>query len=254
MKKVSIIMAFFLLIAVLAVGTHAANPKIVDNADLLTSFEESYLENMATDIVNTYGIDVVILTVPSTNGKDVTAYADDYFDYNGYGIGSEHSGVLFMLSMADRDWVISTCGEGMDALTKYGHDQLMELVLPYLKNNNYYQGFQIFLSELEVYLEAYSNGEPIEEPENVFANVLICLIVGALAGLITILVMRSGMKTAVFQHGARDYMIPDSYQLRQQRDIFLYSHVTKVRRSSDSSSGSHRGSSGRSHGGSSGKF
>ena len=133
----------------------------------------------------------------------------------------------------------------------------MEQVLPYLSNNQYYQGFQTYLLELDHYFQAYSDGEAIDEPtteSDILVLVLICLGVGALAGLITILVMRSGMKTAVMQHGAKDYIVPGSYQLRKQRDIFLYSHVSKVRRSSDSSSGTHRSSSGRSHGGSRGKF
>lgn len=69
-------------------------PKIIDNAGLLTSNEESNLEYLAQSIVSFYEMDVVILTVDNTNGADVTTYADNYFDYNDYGIGDDNSGVL----------------------------------------------------------------------------------------------------------------------------------------------------------------
>lgn len=57
--------------------------------------------------------------------------------------------------------------------------------------------------------------------------------VGLLVGLITILIMRSGMKTAVFQRGAQNYIDGDSYHLHICRDIFLYSNVTRVRKQTD---------------------
>ena len=134
-------------------------------------------------------------------------------------------------------------------MTKYGIDKLMEdHVLPAFKKDNFYIGFLSYLENLDTYFEAYQRGEPIDSPINIPLMILISVGVGALVGLITILIMKSGMKTAVYQHGARDYMIPGSYRVLRERDIYLYSHTTRVRRSNDS------GGSGRSSGGSRGKF
>ena len=39
------------------------------------------------------------MTAGSLNGKTATKYADDYFDYNGYGLGNEKDGILLLISM-----------------------------------------------------------------------------------------------------------------------------------------------------------
>lgn len=258
MKKLTSILIAVLLILCLTIPAFAAggSPKIVDNADLLSASEEATLETKALYLANKYDIDVVILTVDSTYGKNVTAYADDYFDNNGYGIGNDYSGVLLMLSMDQRDWAISTCGNGIDALTDYGQERLMDDVLDYLRDDEYYDGFSAYLNLLDKYFEAYKNGKPIDKTRNIVIDLVIALGIGVLAGFITILVMKSGMKTVKPQRGAQSYVRQGSYKLRHQRDMFLYTRTTRTPRQSSSSGGSstHRSSSGRSHGGSRGKF
>lgn len=261
MKKLTSLFIACLLILNLTVPAFAAGglPKIVDEAGILTTYEEEMLEERAQILADQYHIDVVILTVDSLNGKNITAYADDYFDYNGYGIGSDHSGVLLMLSMEDRDWAISTCGDGIKALTDYGQAQIMDDVLGYLGDDEYYEGFSEYLDLLDIYFEAYQNGEPIDEERDLFDivfDIVIALGIGVLAGFITITVMKSGMKTAKPQRGAQSYVRQNTYKLRRQRDMFLYSRTSRTRKQSSSSGGSstHRSSSGRSHGGSRGKF
>ena len=56
-------------------------PKIMDEAGLLTEEERAELEERAQSIANAYGMDVVIVTNDSLDGKTATEYADDYFDY-----------------------------------------------------------------------------------------------------------------------------------------------------------------------------
>ena len=69
--------------------------------------------------------------------------------------------------------------------------------------------------------------------EQILMFIVIVLGVGLIVGLITILVMRSGMKTAVFQHGAREYIDQGTYELHTCRDIYLYSTTHRVRRSNN---------------------
>lgn len=276
MKRIWMLLLTLSLVFTFAIPAFAANdaPKIVDQANLLTDTQRSTLETMAQNLVERYDIDVVILTVDSLSGKDITNYADDYFDYNGYGIGSNHSGVLFMLSMEDRDWAISTCGDAIAALTDYGQGLLMEQVLPELKDNNYYEAFRTYLTELDDYFMAYENGEPVDDYFRPYESskpsvsgldimflVGFSLFVGLIAAAVTIVIMRIGMKTTRPQRGAASYVKSGSYHLHNQKDLFLYSRTSKTRRVESSSgsssyrgSSTHRSSSGRSHGGSRGKF
>lgn len=262
MKKITSLLIILLLAASLTVTAFAAggSPKIIDNANVLSSAEEAMLETQALALVNKYDMDVVILIEDSIGYQNVTDYADDYFDYNGYGVGSKHSGVLFLLDMDEREWAISTCGNTIDALTDYGQEQIMDKVLDYLGNDEYYDGFCAYLELLDEYFEAYEKGEPIDQQRDLFDiifDLFVALGIGAVAGGITITIMKAGMKTVRPQRGAQSYVKDGSFKLTKQRDMFLYSNTSRTRKQSSSSGGgssTHRSSSGRSHGGSRGRF
>ena len=86
------------------------NRLLVDEACLLTEEESSVLLDKLEDISQRYKNEVGIVTVNSLEGKTVEAYADDYYDYNGYGYGENDDGLLLLISMGEREWAISTYG------------------------------------------------------------------------------------------------------------------------------------------------
>ena len=294
MKKLLILTLCLLLVVGMIPFAAAATPKVIDEAGLLTDSQRQKLETKAQQIADKYDMDVVIVTVWSLDGKTAEAYADDYFDYNGYGIGKDYSGTLFLLSMEYRDWAISTCGDSIYALTDYGIELLFESCKDYLSDDSYYRAFDVYLDQLAGFYRAYEDGNPIDgyhdkdvddyiiyDPNDstgtvkyeqekakpgvgdLIRMVLIGLVVGLVAGALVLLCLRSGMNTFKPQRNASSYIPAGGYSLTQRRDVFLYSNVTKTRRDSGGSSGSrsrgggssvHRSSSGRTHGGRSGKF
>lgn len=259
-------------------------PRVVDEAELLTDREEKALSGTIHDLINRYQMDVVILTVDSLGYKSAQDHADDYYDGNGYGVGSDYSGVLLLISMEDRDWWISTCGDAIYAITDYGIESLFSEMSGYLSVNMFYEAFDAYLNALPEYFEAYTEGDPIDgyigsydgpgsyspgtaedvvyygDGESSFVGrFLVSFLIGLAAALITVLVMRGSMNTKRAQHSAAAYLKQGSYHLRVHRDLFLYSNVTKTPRPKDTGSrggGSsvHRSSGGRSHGGGGGKF
>lgn len=74
-------------------------PRLVDDADLLTDSEEQELNTELDEISEKQQCDVVVVTENSLDGKSAQDYADDFFDYNGYGYGDEDSAVLFLIGM-----------------------------------------------------------------------------------------------------------------------------------------------------------
>lgn len=246
----------FLLILLLLSGTVLAaggSPKIVDDAFLLDDGSEAYLTQQAEHIADTYGVDVVIVTVDSIGASSAQDYADDYFDYNGYGIGPDYSGILLLISMEYREWAISTCGDCIRIFSDRDLDDLFDSMSYQLSSGNYTEAFGAYLDALEAQLR--NDPSKDETSPGFLSRLLIALVIGAAAGGITIGVMRSKMNTAKRQSGATDYLVNDSFHLYRQQDLFLYSRTSKTRKQQNSSGGSvHRGSSGRSHGGRSGRF
>lgn len=272
MKRIVSLTILVLMLFSLALPAAASLPLIIDEAELLSAEEEQQLEERAQSLASTYEMDVVILTVDSLSGSSAQDYADDYYDNNNYGQGTEYSGLLFLLAMEEREWYISTCGNAIYAFTDYGLERLGQLVVPYLSGGDYYGGFTCFLEECAVYFDEYRRGVPIDgyvdsyqpgrnedviyyQPEKT-ASLPISLLVGLIVAAVVVLCMRAAMNTKRPKHSAGDYLKQDSYRLRTQRDLFLYSNVHKVRRQQQSSGGSsvHRSSGGRSHGGRGGGF
>lgn len=274
-QKFVIVLCLLLLIPVFTVTSSAEeNTYVIDNADLLSESEQASLENTISDLKSIYEMDIVILTEPSLDGRRPQDHADRFYDECGY----SDDGLLFLLSLAERDWYISTCGDAIYALTDYGIQSLTDPILGHLSRGNYYDAFDAFLSALPEYLDAYMAGSPIDgyadfggdyyhgDQESILyyeeefsPSFSLSLIVGVIIAAISVGIMALGMRTGRPQRSAGVYLQDNTYRLTLQRDMYLYSKVTKVRKpenntSSGGGSSVHRSSGGRSHGGGGGKF
>lgn len=225
-----------------------------DDASLLSDNEVAQLETLASQLSDELDCDIVILTVDSIGSKSVVAFADDYYDDNGYA----ENGILLMLSMQEREWYISTCGDLAYELSSRDEDALLEVGLDYFSDGKYYEGFDQVLRELPYHVtEASQERSEDLTGLDILLFMLPCAVIGAVVAGVVLLIMRSGMNTKHKQSGAAEYIKQGSYRLKLHRDMFLYSQITKTPRqtsSSGSSGNTHRSSSGRIHGGGGRKF
>lgn len=258
--------AICLILTVSVFSVSAADRSfLVDNAGLLSGSEQAELNNSLSEISDHQSCDVVIVTVQSLEGKTAQAYADDYYDQNGYGKGDGRDGILFLLSMEARDWAISTCGYGITAFTDAGQRYIIEEIKPDLSNGDYNAAFTGFADQCDDFLTQAHTAEPydgenmpVEKVDPLFM-LLICFVIGLIVALIVTGVMKSQLKSVAVRNEAADYMRKGSLNVTGSRELFLYSHVDRTEKPKDddnSSTGSstHTSSSGTEHGGSSGKF
>lgn len=241
-------------------------PRLVDGADLLTDSEETALRDKLDEISERQQVDLVIATTDSVEGKSPMEFADDFYDYNGYGFGDSYDGVLFLISMEERDWHISTTGFGITAITDAGREYISEKFLGDLSDGEYGAAFTAFAQLCDAFITQAREGEPYDvgnlpkEPFPLLMNLAIALIAGFLLSFIITSVMRGKLKSVHSQPMADSYIKRDSMHLTKQSDMFLYRHVNRSRKpehdESSYSGGSvtHTSSSGRSHGGGGGKF
>ena len=125
-KKCLSILCLLLLFVSVALPVHAvgSSPRLVDNADYLTDSEEATLLNKLDEISTRQGLDIVIVTIPDLYGEDITTFADDFYDENGY----QPDGILLLISDYDREWAISTAGYGITAFTDAGQEYLLPAI------------------------------------------------------------------------------------------------------------------------------
>ena len=227
-------------------------PLLVDDADLLTDSEERALNLKLEEISEEHECEVAIVTVYSLGSKTATEYADDFFDYNGYGYGENNDGILLLVSLEDRDVAISTYGFAIKTFTDSKQDYIYDEFLPYLSNANYNKAFSTFAKLCDEILAQARAGTPFLSGK----RLIISLVIGVVFALIITGIMKSKLKSVRFQPAASSYVRKDSLNITISRDIFLYSKLDRRAKpkSSSSDSSTHRSSSGRIHGGSSRKF
>lgn len=247
-----------------SVSSAAGKKSVIDDAGLIKASDEKELNKKIKNIQKDK-FDVVILTVRSLDGKSAQDYADDYYDNNDYGFDSEKSGVLFLVSKGDRKYHISTKGAGIKAFTDYGIGRIKEEIRPYLSDGDYFNACDEFLNITKDFVKAYKDGTPYdtdnpynEEIDYVILEV-IALVIAFVIALISVGIMRLRMNTAKPKGTAMEYIKKGSFKLTSEKDIFMYSTVTKTAKPKDndnSAGGSttHVSSSGSEHGGGGGSF
>lgn len=237
----AILLSFTLLVPVYA---EYSLPRLIDNADLLSPEEESTLIDQLDEISERRNYDVVVVTVNRLNGKSAEAFADDFYDYNGYGMGDSRDGVMLLVSMEESEYYITTHGSGIDAINDRRIDEIGAKITPYLSNGEYLEAFEAFASSCD-----RSKIRPL--------HVIISLVIGCIAAFIAIGTMKAKLKSVRRQPSANDYVRENSLNLYHSSDIYLYTHVerhAKPRNNSSGGSSTHVSSSGATHGGGGGKF
>lgn len=266
MKRLFGSLSVFLLCVVMAIPAFGAAdlPRLLDGAGLLTEAEQSTLLAKLNEISERQRIDVIIVTTDTLDGKTPRNYADDLFDQNSYGFGTEHDGVMLLVSMEDRDWWITTCGYGMTAITDDGIHYISDRFLPDLKDGDHAAAFDTFAGLCDEFITQAKIGQPYDgshmpkEPFNVGSKLLVAMVISFVIALIVTGSMKAKLKTVRMQTAAASYVRANSMNITESRDMYLYSTVTRTKRQesggSSGGSSSHTSSSGRTHGGGGGKF
>lgn len=233
--------------------TYSAPLRLTDSADILTDAEESALLEKLDEVSMRQQFDVVLVTVTDTGAKSLTAYADDFFDYNGFGFGDDRDGVLYLVRVDEdgtystgNSW-ISTSGLGITAFSDSDIQDLGSSITPDLLLGDYVSAFN-------EYIETADKQVTKVKKFNFGQSLIFSLIIGLIVAFIATGVMKGKLKTVRRKASASDYLKPGSLQLNGQSDVFLYSNVVRTAKPKDTGSSSggsstHTSSSGRTHGG-----
>ena len=243
MKKIWILLIMVMLLAfpasALTVSSH-----VTDEAGLLSDMETEILEQRARSISRENPCEIYIVTVhdyrQDTSGS-IEDYAEELYLENDLGRGEEQDGLLLVLSMAERDYSLTS--HGSFANTQFVNarkDQIIDGFLDDFRDNNWFDGFADYLDASERMLHQ----EVLEEVEEFSTGklLIVLLVPLAVAGVVCG-VFYSQMKSARPGHDADAYSSGIDLTLRQ--DFFTHRTVRreKIERNTTSSGGS-RSSSG----------
>ena len=236
--------------------------KIYDFADLYTDEEEKNLYSAVYDYTQRRNLDLVIVTI-NDNFESTQEYADDFYDYNNFGYGTDRDGLLFLVDMENRYVYISATGGAMSLYPDVECNMITEQVYTYFSDQNYYDGTYQMIKTLDTYYEISYNDSNIDEYKYntadvnylyVFIFATVCTIIG-----IVILIKRNDLVKVATT--SEEYYDKGSIGVHRIKDVVIGHHVTKhaIQRDTGShgggfSGGGHISSSGSSHTGGGHKF
>ncbi len=126
--------------AIVRVENPSALP-VIDKADLLTPDQETSLSARIKSLAATDGVQVAVLTVPTTGDEDIFTFSQRTATEWGIGQKKENSGVLFTIASVDRKSRIQV-GYGLEGrLTDALSKRILELnVTPSFRKGDYAAG------------------------------------------------------------------------------------------------------------------
>lgn len=272
---ISLLIAITLIFA-LSVMAFAADNSVVDSAGLFTEAQKTELEAKVDETISLTGVDMVIVTTDSTGGKTSEAYSDDYFDYNGYGIGEERNGMLFLINMQAREMHISLRGSETNFFSDWDIENALDIIQPYASSGEYAEAAETFLEYVQSTYNSVNNyggsygygsefgmgpeqnqdyemvpdfnAETESEAPNPLLVAAIAVIVGLGAGGIVCFLVRSKykMKLGGYKY---PYLQKSSLRTRVKTDTLIDKHITQQRIRDNNDRNNHRGSFGGGSGG-----
>ena len=231
--------------------------KVYDFGNLISDSDEQKLYSLISKYISTYNFDMAVVTISDNNKSNAMNYADDFYDYNDFGIGTDYSGILFLIDMDTREMWISTTGKAIRMYTDYRIDKILDECYYEIKKENYYETAKAFIDEASRWAEkGYPAANEANDVEFEFFPTLIFSGVFALIFMLIFIGINKKKHTTIAKATeAKQYLVKNSFIITNKNDRFLRTRTVKHYCPPSSSSGggggssTHSGSSGISHGG-----
>ena len=130
--------------------------RVFDDAGLLTGAEEAALQTRIDAMREKWQIDAVVVTsyaVPdnrsSSSEEKTMAWADDYYDQGGFGLGEDRAGFLYLIDMHNRVSYISTGGVMIDYVSDRRKERLLSNADEFLGEGEYGKAAMAVLQSAE---------------------------------------------------------------------------------------------------------
>ena len=273
------------LFAVQATTLGEENQRVFDDAGLFTDAEIVMLEAEIATARSTMKMDFVVLTsedaeysASDTQAEKIgMAFADDFYDYNGFGVGADYSGIIYFIDMSNRMPIITTCGAMINIITDERLEAMLDHSWNHLSEGDFSGSVLSVLQDTLSYVKAgvpegqYQYDTETGQVTTSVYKVLTAAEMGIAAGVAAV----AGMILYGSVHGT--YQLKGStyeYAVRENSDVvitasqdqFLRTSVTRMPKpkpprnisgggtfGGGRASGTHMSSSGRSHGGGGGR-
>lgn len=150
----AVILIFVCVGSALASQSTTDESRVYDMADLLEDREEAELTAEIKALQKKMDMGVAIVTTEENRGS-AKDFADDFYEQYEIGFGKNHDGALLLIDMENGELWISTEGKMVRYLTDSRIDAILDDIIEYAYNGQFFQASSRFLEDLEI---CYDNG------------------------------------------------------------------------------------------------
>lgn len=231
-----------------------ATEKVYDFAELYTDEEEKEIYNKIQSFIDTRQLDLVVVTIKENPKGSAMVYADDFYDYNNFGLNSTRDGLLFLIDMDTRELWISGTGKGEEKYPDAKIDDILDETYQKFSNKLYYEGTINVIKTIDSYYNIEYNGSGRYEPKSYMDYIQHVVIGSIVITIIVMIILVSKNKMVNKATSSREYLNEETKSVKLVKNHLIGTHVTKTKIEHDSGGssgggGGHISSSGSSHSG-----
>ncbi len=229
-----------LMIMIMCTCALASTSRVFDNAELFTSSEESALQSKLDSAIKSTGVDFAILTTDYTQGMSTRGYSSTFYENNGLGLGSDKSGVMFVLDFYNGQAYVLTSGKMIDYITDDRREAMLDNAFYYRGDDDYYSMMTSLISDAAKYvqlgipddIEYYDEdtGEITPRQPQGFTPMLflVSFVIAAVIGAIVCFISKSKyqLKNQVYNYDFHEF---SNMRLIDRSDVLVDKKHTSVR-------------------------
>ena len=223
------ILALVLMVTLVCPVQAAFEGYVIDLANEFSDDERVSLTEKAETISEQYGCAVYCAVLDTLDGYEAWEYNQALLEQLELGYGSDQSCVILLVSIEEREYDIMAHGYGNTAFTDYGKEELADSFLPAFSEDQWYEGFEIYLDQCEYYLQQAAEGTSVDVDQEGGKSPVFGILTGIGVPSAVAAIICSGfknqMKTANFQTNANAYKAGKGLVLTKRKDT--YTHTTK---------------------------
>lgn len=271
-RILALLTAMWMLLGVTGALAATSSQRVFDQGNLFTSKEEDQISAAIAAFQKATGMDFVVVTSNEAHGNaSQQSIADAFYDKGGFGLDADHSGVLYYIDMYERQNYISTTGAMIDYLPDARISDALDIVSPKLTSGQYANAVLSLISTVQGFVKSgipegqyrydVVTGQMLTARHKVLTGTemlvggVICLAVGLI--FVGVVKSRYKLKGSTYHY---DYATNAEVDMKESRDDYLRTTVTRTRKAPPPSSnggfggggggsGVHVGGGGVSHGG-----
>lgn len=257
-KKICFLCLFLLLAACISPFTfqtakaEADIDHVQDLADILTDEEEESLREECTFYGDWNEIDIFILTTNSVP-ENRKLYIEEFYDAHD-DILTDTVLILVDMDPDNRGVEIQGYGQCEFSISDDRIDQMLDEVVPYLSDGNYYDAFCCYLKEVDYYMsieatsdyvhteqdninydEYYAENEELSAVDYIIFNLLLAVGVGAVSVLVMFIFSKLGGGSVTTNRNT--YMDTGNSRILGHWDRYIRTTTSRVRKPKENSDG-----------------